>query len=139
MLFGDRKVIRQLCHGVEFNLRLAYGWGGSSSSASSSASRLVSAVLDVEDPVSGSYVLEVSSPGIDRPLTRLKDFETWAGYVAKLETEELIGGRRRLQFASRKAVKILGRRRRRHRAGPALRGPPGRPPGPADQAGRHAS
>jgi ribosome maturation factor RimP len=60
-------------------------------------SRAVSAVLDVEDPISGEYVLEVSSPGIDRPLTRLKDFETWAGYEAKLETTELIDGRRRFR------------------------------------------
>lgn len=60
-------------------------------------SRAVSAVLDVEDPISGEYVLEVSSPGIDRPLTRLKDFETWAGYEAKLETVELIDGRRRFK------------------------------------------
>jgi ribosome maturation factor RimP len=60
-------------------------------------SRAVSAVLDVEDPISGEYVLEVSSPGIDRPLTRLKDFETWAGYEAKLETAEPIDGRRRFK------------------------------------------
>lgn len=60
-------------------------------------SRSVSAVLDVEDPVSGEYVLEVSSPGIDRPLTRLKDFERYDGYEAKLETSELIDGRRRFK------------------------------------------
>jgi ribosome maturation factor RimP len=60
-------------------------------------SRTVSAVLDVEDPISGEYTLEVSSPGIDRPLTRLKDFETWAGYEARLETTELIDGRRRFR------------------------------------------
>jgi ribosome maturation factor RimP len=60
-------------------------------------SRAVSAVLDVEDPISGEYVLEVSSPGIDRPLTRLKDFETWAGYEARLETTELIDGRKRFK------------------------------------------
>ena len=46
-------------------------------------SRAVSAVLDVEDPISGEYTLEVSSPGIDRPLTRLKDFERYAGYEAQ--------------------------------------------------------
>ena len=56
-----------------------------------------SAVLDVEDPISGEYVLEVSSPGIDRPLTRLKDFERYAGYEARLETAELIDGRRRFK------------------------------------------
>jgi ribosome maturation factor RimP len=60
-------------------------------------SRAVSAVLDVEDPVSGEYTLEVSSPGIDRPLTRLKDFERWAGYEAKIETVEPIDGRRRFR------------------------------------------
>lgn len=55
----------------------------------------VSAVLDVEDPISSEYALEVSSPGIDRPLTRLKDFETFNGYTVKLLTHELIEGRKR--------------------------------------------
>ena len=57
----------------------------------------LSAVLDVEDPIEGDYTLEVSSPGIDRPLTRLKDFDAFEGYEAKLETEELIDGRRRFK------------------------------------------
>ena len=57
----------------------------------------VSAILDVEDPILDSYNLEVSSPGIDRPLTRFKDFETFEGYEAKLETDELIDGRRRFK------------------------------------------
>lgn len=60
-------------------------------------STAVSAVLDVEDPITDEYNLEVSSPGIDRPLTRLKDFEQWAGHTAKIETEELIDGRRRFK------------------------------------------
>lgn len=60
-------------------------------------STVVSAALDVEDPLEDPYLLEVSSPGIDRPLTRLKDFEVWAGYEAKLETSELIDGRRRFK------------------------------------------
>ncbi|MFV0336603.1 MAG: ribosome maturation factor RimP [Tropicimonas sp.] len=60
-------------------------------------STAVSALLDVEDPIEDNYTLEVSSPGIDRPLTRLKDFETWAEYEAKLETAELIDGRRRFR------------------------------------------
>jgi len=60
-------------------------------------STAVSAVLDVEDPIVDAYTLEVSSPGIDRPLTRLKDFEQWTGYVAKIETTELIDGRRRFK------------------------------------------
>ncbi len=57
----------------------------------------VSAVLDVEDPILEAYTLEVSSPGIDRPLTRLKDFDRWEGYVAKIETDEMIDGRRRFK------------------------------------------
>ncbi|AEM42056.1 ribosome maturation factor RimP [Ketogulonicigenium vulgare] len=60
-------------------------------------STAVSAVLDVEDPIVENYTLEVSSPGIDRPLTRLKDFDLWDGYTAKIETEELIDGRRRFK------------------------------------------
>jgi ribosome maturation factor RimP len=60
-------------------------------------SNAISAALDVEDPLSDSYVLEVGSPGIDRPLTRLKDFATYEGYDAKLETSELIDGRKRFK------------------------------------------
>ena len=60
-------------------------------------SRLVSAVLDVEDPVSGAYVLEVSSPGIDRPLTRLKDFDRFAGFEARVELRVPLAGRRRFR------------------------------------------
>ena len=60
-------------------------------------STAISAVLDVEDPLEDAYALEVSSPGIDRPLTRLKDFETWEGYEARLETTEMIDGRRRFK------------------------------------------
>lgn len=62
-------------------------------------STAVSAVLDVEDPVEENYILEVSSPGIDRPLTRLKDFEMWKGWEARIETSELIDGRRRFKGA----------------------------------------
>ena len=60
-------------------------------------STAISATLDVEDPIEEAYNLEVSSPGIDRPLTRLKDFDMWAGYEAKIETTELIDGRRRFR------------------------------------------
>lgn len=60
-------------------------------------SRNVSAILDVEDPISGEYTLEVSSPGIDRPLTRLQDFDRWEGHEAKLETDEAIDGRKRFK------------------------------------------
>ncbi|WP_434289718.1 ribosome maturation factor RimP [Celeribacter sp. SCSIO 80788] len=60
-------------------------------------STAVSAILDVEDPIEDEYTLEVSSPGIDRPLTRLKDFATFEGYEAKIETTEMIDGRRRFK------------------------------------------
>ena len=61
-------------------------------------SAAVGALLDVEDPVGDeSYTLEVSSPGIDRPLTRLKDFEVWKGHEAKIETAEPVAGRRRFK------------------------------------------
>ena len=60
-------------------------------------SRSVSALLDVEDPIQGEYVLEVSSPGIDRPLTRSKDFVTWAGHEAKVETLAPVDGRKRFR------------------------------------------
>jgi len=57
----------------------------------------VSAILDVEDPIEDHYTLEVSSPGIDRPLTRLKDFDAWVGHEAKIETAEMIDGRKRFK------------------------------------------
>ena len=58
---------------------------------------MLSALLDVEDPIDREYLLEVSSPGIDRPLTRLEDFERYAGFEAKLETRDLIEGRKRFR------------------------------------------
>lgn len=54
-------------------------------------SRALSALLDVEDPIPTSYVLEVSSPGLDRPLKRLKDFEMSIGKLARVVTKERIG------------------------------------------------
>jgi len=58
-------------------------------------SRALSPLLDIEEPLPGNYHLEVSSPGIDRPLVRLSDFDTWCGHVAKLETTQMINGRKR--------------------------------------------
>jgi len=60
-------------------------------------SRAISAVLDVEDPIARAYTLEVSSPGIDRPLVRRGDFERFAGHEARIETIQPIGGRRRFR------------------------------------------
>lgn len=60
-------------------------------------SRTVSPILEVEDPVAGQYHLEVSSPGIDRPLVRPSDFERWAGHEVKIEMRDLIDGQRRFR------------------------------------------
>ncbi len=60
-------------------------------------SRAVSEVLDAADPIKGEYVLEVSSPGVDRPLTRLKDFDTFEGFEARLELDRMAEGRKRFK------------------------------------------
>jgi len=60
-------------------------------------SREISTLLDVEDPIAGEYVLEVSSPGIDRPLTRPKDFEDFMGFEAKVTAKMLVENRRRFK------------------------------------------
>jgi ribosome maturation factor RimP len=60
-------------------------------------SRAISEVLDAADPISGDYDLEVSSPGIDRPLTRLLDFQTYAGYEARIELDRLAENRKRFK------------------------------------------
>ncbi|NQU60096.1 MAG: ribosome maturation factor RimP [Rhodospirillales bacterium] len=60
-------------------------------------SRAISALLDVEDPFKGPYTLEVSSPGLDRPLVRLRDFERFQGFEAKIETSRPLDGRRRFK------------------------------------------
>jgi ribosome maturation factor RimP len=62
-----------------------------------SISRRLSPLLDAHDPIPGGYTLEVSSPGIDRPLVRPSDFEDWAGFEAKIELKELVDGRRRFR------------------------------------------
>jgi ribosome maturation factor RimP len=60
-------------------------------------SRRMSPLLDAHDPIPGGYTLEVSSPGIDRPLVRPSDLEDWAGFEAKVELKEMIDGRRRFR------------------------------------------
>jgi ribosome maturation factor RimP len=60
-------------------------------------SHAISALLDVGDPIAGTYRLEVTSPGIDRPLVRRADFERFAGFEARLETDLPIDGRRRFR------------------------------------------
>ncbi|MEL7486147.1 MAG: ribosome maturation factor RimP [Pseudomonadota bacterium] len=60
-------------------------------------SRALSPALEAADPIAGAYTLEVSSPGIDRPLTRLSDFADWEGYAAKIEIDRLVEGRKRFR------------------------------------------
>lgn len=60
-------------------------------------SHAISPLLDVNDPVSGKYSLEVSSPGVDRPLVRPEDFERWAGFEAKIELATPLAGRKRFR------------------------------------------
>lgn len=60
-------------------------------------SRAVSEILDAADPVSGEYTLEVSSPGVDRPLTRLKDFDDYAGLEVRIELDRVAEGRKRFK------------------------------------------
>lgn len=60
-------------------------------------SRAISALIDEADPIPGEFVLEVSSPGIDRPLTRLEDFETYEGLEARIELDRLAEGRKRFR------------------------------------------
>ena len=60
-------------------------------------SRAVSEILDAADPIDGDYLLEVSSPGIDRPLTRLKDFAAFEGFEARLELDRLADNRKRFK------------------------------------------
>jgi ribosome maturation factor RimP len=66
-------------------------------------SRSVSALLDVADPIAGAYLLEVSSPGIDRPLVRPEDYDRFAGFDARIELHDPLDGRKRFKG------KLLGR------------------------------
>lgn len=63
----------------------------------SEVSKAVASILEVEDPLRDAYILEVSSPGLDRPLTSLADFETYAGFLARLELDRLVEGRKRFR------------------------------------------
>lgn len=60
-------------------------------------SRSVSALLDVADPIAGAYMLEISSPGIDRPLVRTEDYDRFRGFEAKIELARPINGRKRFR------------------------------------------
>jgi ribosome maturation factor RimP len=60
-------------------------------------SRAISEIMDAADPIAGEYTLEVSSPGVDRPLTRLKDFAAFEGHEARLELDRMAEGRKRFK------------------------------------------
>ena len=60
-------------------------------------SRAISEVMDAADPIAGEYTLEVSSPGVDRPLTRLKDFANYEGHEARVELDRVAEGRKRFR------------------------------------------
>src|SRR5712671_4365047 len=60
-------------------------------------SHSVSALLDVADPIAGAYTLEISSPGIDRPLVRAEDYDRFSGFEARIELAQLVDGRKRLR------------------------------------------
>ncbi|MDO9432349.1 MAG: ribosome maturation factor RimP [Pseudomonadota bacterium] len=60
-------------------------------------SRAISEIMDAADPIAGEYTLEVSSPGVDRPLTRLKDFVTYEGHEARIELDRVAEGRKRFR------------------------------------------
>ncbi len=73
-------------------------------------SNAISPILDIEDPINAAYHLEVSSPGIDRPLVRRSDFDIWSGHVAKVETSRMVDdheGRGRKRFKGR-IIKVDG-------------------------------
>ena len=73
------------------------GDGGITVDDCAEISRTLSAILDVEDPIVGTYQLEVSSPGIDRPLVRLEDYSRFVGHEAKIEMQDLVAGRKRFR------------------------------------------
>jgi len=71
--------------------------GGMNVDDCEAVSRDLSPLLDAEDPIDREYHLEVSSPGIDRPLVRRSDFEQWGGHLAKIELEQALNGRKRFR------------------------------------------
>lgn len=90
MVGGVRRILQVMAEPIDRNHRMTVD-------DCAEISHAISAVLDVADPVQGAYSLEVSSPGIDRPLTRRDDFSRFAGFEAKLESEPPLDGRKRFR------------------------------------------
>jgi ribosome maturation factor RimP len=84
-------------HGTTIQIMAERPDGQMSVADCETVSRAVSPVLDLEEPVSEAYNLEISSPGIDRPLVRRSDFERWADHEAKIELEPPLDGRKRFR------------------------------------------
>jgi len=108
-------------------------------------SRAISEIMDAADPIAGEYTLEVSSPGVDRPLTRLADFEAYQGHEARIELDRLAEGRKRFKGMLAGSRGWPGRRgprgRGRDRADPVRldRRGQARSHRPTDEAGRRRS
>jgi len=82
-------------NGMTLQIMAEYPDGTMNVAGCEEISKAISPILDIEDPIDRMYHLEVSSPGIDRPLVRRSDFDQWSGHVAKLETHQMINGRKR--------------------------------------------
>lgn len=94
---GFRLVRVKIVNGNTLQIMADRAEGGMTIDDCTLISRRVSPLIDAHDPMSGRYFLEVSTPGIDRPLVRPADFLDWEGHEAKIELSELIDGRRRFR------------------------------------------
>lgn len=89
--------------------------GGLTLDDCAAASRALSAALDVADPLAGAYVLEVGSPGVDRPLVRQRDFERWSGHEVRIELADGLAAPGRDEVVDEAQVAQIGRKRFRGR------------------------
>jgi ribosome maturation factor RimP len=95
---GDESpTLQVMVETLDSQVRQSLDDGGITADHCADVSRTVSALLDVEDPIPSAYVLEVSSPGIDRPLTAADDFRRFSGFDARLEAQQPIDGRKRFK------------------------------------------
>jgi ribosome maturation factor RimP len=100
VLAGGFELVRVKITGAEFKtLQIMAERPDHTMSAEDCArlSRALSPLLEEADPIASAYRLEVSSPGIDRPLTRLKDYRDWQGYAAKIDLDRMIEGRKKFK------------------------------------------
>jgi len=93
----DSATLQVMVESKESQTAHALSDGGITADDCAEASRAISALLDVEDPIPGAYVLEVSSPGIDRPLVVADDFSRFAGFEARVESRQMVDGRKRFK------------------------------------------